>query len=82
MTTYGGVASCYVEFAGGPVARVDVDTLTGPTPQGHFQSPSLGFKEEKAEFASSRRGTVVRPGVTARASVRSDRNQDYASTVT
>ena len=33
-TPYGGVATCYVEFGGGPVARVDVDFLSGSAPTG------------------------------------------------
>ena len=52
--SYGGVASCYVEFGGGPVARVDVEFLTGPTPIGRFNPPAPQFREEKATFASTR----------------------------
>jgi sulfide:quinone oxidoreductase len=54
-TPYGGVATCYVEFGGGPVGKVNVDFLTGPTPKGTFQSPSLDFRKEKAEFEADRR---------------------------
>jgi sulfide:quinone oxidoreductase len=53
--SYGGVAACYVEFGGGLVGRADVDFLTGPSPTGRFQPPSLELREEKARFASTRR---------------------------
>ena len=36
---YDGRGSCYVEFGGGRVGRVDVDFLTGPKPTGEFQAP-------------------------------------------
>jgi sulfide:quinone oxidoreductase len=53
--SYGGIASCYVEFGGGPVARADVEFLTGPAPSGRFQPPSLEIKNEKKRFARDRR---------------------------
>ena len=52
---YAGVASCYVEFGAGLVARADVEFLTGPSPKGRFQPPSLIHRDEKANFASTRR---------------------------
>lgn len=51
---YGGVASCYIEFGGDEVARVDVDFLTGPTPTGRFSPPSREITAEKEQFKSSR----------------------------
>ena len=51
---YGGVASCYVEFGGQLVGRVDAD-FSGPTPTGPFAGPSLETAQEKKEFASTRR---------------------------
>ena len=51
---YSGVASCYVEFGGGLVGRADVDFLTGRTPTGRFQPPSVEIKKEKSEFAATR----------------------------
>ena len=52
---YAGAASCYVEFGGARVGRVDVDFLSGPSPKGTFQGPSEALAREKAEFGSSRR---------------------------
>ncbi|MSO41509.1 MAG: NAD(P)/FAD-dependent oxidoreductase, partial [Solirubrobacterales bacterium] len=50
-----GLGSCYIEFGGGRVGRVDVDFLSGPKPTGAFQEPSSELVEEKKHFASSRR---------------------------
>ena len=52
---YDGRGSCYVEFGGGRVGRVDVDFLTGPKPTGEFQAPSSALVAEKKDFGSSRR---------------------------
>ncbi|HSD22808.1 MAG TPA: FAD-dependent oxidoreductase [Solirubrobacterales bacterium] len=52
---YDGRGSCYVEFGGGRVGRVDVDFLSGPKPTGRFQAPSSAFVTEKKNFGSSRR---------------------------
>jgi sulfide:quinone oxidoreductase len=52
---YGGQGSCYIEFGGGAVGRVDVDFLSGPKPTGVFQAPSSALVREKEHFGSSRR---------------------------
>jgi sulfide:quinone oxidoreductase len=52
---YDGLGSCYIEFGGGRVGRVDVDFLSGPKPTGTFQAPSAALVAEKAEFGASRR---------------------------
>ncbi|MGH2388108.1 MAG: NAD(P)/FAD-dependent oxidoreductase, partial [Chloroflexota bacterium] len=52
---YTGMGSCYVEFGGGRVARVDVDFLSGPTPTGTYRDPSVALSAEKRLFESSRR---------------------------
>ncbi|MGZ8667426.1 MAG: NAD(P)/FAD-dependent oxidoreductase, partial [Solirubrobacterales bacterium] len=52
---YDGLGSCYVEFGGGRVGRVDVDFLSGPKPTGTFREPSAAFAAEKEHFGSSRR---------------------------
>jgi sulfide:quinone oxidoreductase len=52
---YGGRGSCYVEFGGGRVGRVDVDFLSGPKPTGVFRQPSATLVAEKEHFGSSRR---------------------------
>ena len=53
---YDGRGSCYIEFGGGRVGRVDVDFLSGPQPTGSFSEPSLHVAAEKQEFGSSRAG--------------------------
>jgi sulfide:quinone oxidoreductase len=52
---YDGLGSCYIEFGGGRVGRVDVDFLSGPRPSGIFQEPSAALVAEKDHFGSSRR---------------------------
>lgn len=52
---YDGAASCYIEFGGQKVGRVDVDFLTGDSVTAGFAGPSLETAEEKREFAASRR---------------------------
>jgi sulfide:quinone oxidoreductase len=52
---YDGLGSCYIEFGGGRIGRVDVDFLSGPTPTGAFQEPSSALVAEKQQFGSSRR---------------------------
>jgi sulfide:quinone oxidoreductase len=51
---YAGAGSCYVEFGGHQVGRVDVNFLGGPKPTGTFQAPSDALVTEKAHFGSSR----------------------------
>jgi sulfide:quinone oxidoreductase len=52
---YAGAGTCYVEFGGGRVGRVDVDFLSGPAPTGSFIEPSVALVAEKQHFGSSRR---------------------------
>ncbi len=52
---YDGLGSCYIEFGGGRVGRVDVDFLSGPKPTGTFQEPSATLVADKQHFGSSRR---------------------------
>lgn len=52
---YDGLGSCYIEFGGGLVGRVDVDFLSGPSPTGAFHEPSGLLVAEKQHFGSSRR---------------------------
>ncbi len=51
---YDGAGSCYIEFGGGEVGRVDVNFLSGPKPTAIFQSASTAFAAEKVEFGASR----------------------------
>jgi sulfide:quinone oxidoreductase len=52
---YDGRGSCYIEFGGGLVGRVDVDFMSGPKPTGAFQEPSEALVAQKQEFGASRR---------------------------
>jgi sulfide:quinone oxidoreductase len=52
---YGGRGSCYIEFGGGRVGRVDVDFFSGPKPTGTYREASTALVAEKHEFGSSRR---------------------------
>lgn len=52
---YVGAGSCYIEFGGNRVGRVDVEFLTGPTPTGKYYPPTVDLVGEKREFGSSRR---------------------------
>jgi len=67
---YDGTGSCYIEFGGHEVARVDVDFFSTPGhPTGTFVPPSPETAAEKAEFASSRHarwfgGSASWPSVT------------------
>jgi sulfide:quinone oxidoreductase len=52
---YDGKGSCYIEFGGGDVARVDVDFFSTPgRPTGSWTPPSIRTAEEKAAFKTSR----------------------------
>ena len=51
---YAGAGSCYIEFGGDRVGRVDVTFLAGPKPTGTYQAPSQALVAEKLEFGSSR----------------------------
>jgi len=52
---YDGAATCYIEFGGDLVGRVDVDFLSGPSPTGSFTAPSAAVVDEKRNFGASRR---------------------------
>ena len=52
---YDGRGSCYIEFGGGQVGRVDVDFFAGPKPTGTYYEPSTALVAEKHEFGASRR---------------------------
>ncbi|NOT33012.1 MAG: FAD-dependent oxidoreductase [Candidatus Eisenbacteria bacterium] len=51
---YVGAGSCYVEFGGNRVGRVDVTFLSGPKPTGTYYQPSEALVTEKLHFGSSR----------------------------
>jgi len=52
---YAGAGTCYIEFGGDRVGRVDVDFLSGPSPTGSFTEPSVALAGDKQHFGSSRR---------------------------
>jgi sulfide:quinone oxidoreductase len=52
---YKGNGSCYVEFGGDLVGRVDVDFFSGAKPTGSFTEPSEAIVAEKKIFGSSRK---------------------------
>ena len=60
-SAYSGAGTCYVEFGGGRVGRVDVDFLSGPAPNGSFIEPSFALAGEKQDFGSSRRARWLGP---------------------
>ena len=51
---YPGAGSCYIEFGGDRVGRVDVAFLPGESPTGSFVEPSVALAGEKEDFGSSR----------------------------
>jgi sulfide:quinone oxidoreductase len=55
IAPYDGTGSCYIEFGGGLVGKVDADFLSGPAPTAPFLGPSADFAAEKEEFAARRR---------------------------
>ena len=54
-SAYDGKGSCYIEFGGGQVGRVDIDFLSGPNKTGKLQPASPALVAEKVEFGASRR---------------------------
>lgn len=52
--TYDGKGSCYIEFGGDRVGRVDVQFLSGTAPTGIYSEPSVALVREKEHFGASR----------------------------
>ncbi len=52
---YGGAGSCYIEFGGGRIGRVDVDFFSGPRPTGTYYEPDVAMRADKEMFGSSRK---------------------------
>ena len=50
-----GAGSCYIEFGGGRIARVDVDFFSGPKPTGTFNAPSEALRADKKNFGATRK---------------------------
>ena len=53
-TGYDGTGSCYIEFGGDQVGRVDMNFLSGQYPRGVYYEPSTALFAEKHELASRR----------------------------
>jgi len=54
-TQYDGFGTCYIEFGGGRVGKVEVDFFSGPMPTGTYYEPSVAMRADKENFGSSRR---------------------------
>jgi sulfide:quinone oxidoreductase len=52
---YAGQGSCYLEFGGGRIGRVDIDFFSGPKPTGTYHEPSVALRADKDHFGASRR---------------------------
>lgn len=52
---HSGTGSCYIEFGADRIGRVDIDFLSGPSPTGTYQAPSVALRAEKQHFGASRR---------------------------
>ncbi len=52
---YSGFGTCYIEFGGGRIGKVEVDFFSGPTPTGTYYEPSIGLRADKNNFGASRR---------------------------
>ena len=52
---YEGVGSCYIEFGGGLVGKVEANFLGGPQPTARLVGPSLEFAADKEAFGAARR---------------------------
>lgn len=54
--THKGTGTCYIEFGGGRIGRVDVDFFSNPDkPTGTYYEPSVALRTDKEHFGSSRR---------------------------
>jgi sulfide:quinone oxidoreductase len=50
-----GLGTCYIEFGGGRVGKVEVDFFSGPKPVSIYHAPSADSRADKQSFTSSRR---------------------------
>jgi sulfide:quinone oxidoreductase len=51
-----GAGTCYAEFGGGQVSKVEINFLAGDAPAARAYAPTLAYAAEKSEFAATRRG--------------------------
>lgn len=52
---YEGAGSCYIEFGGGMVGKIEANFFGGPTPTARLVGPSRELAADKVAFASTRR---------------------------
>jgi sulfide:quinone oxidoreductase len=52
---YKGDGTCYIEFGGGRVGKVNVDFFSGPAPFGSYTEASVELVADKEHFGSSRK---------------------------
>jgi sulfide:quinone oxidoreductase len=52
---YEGVGSCYLEFGGGLVGKVEANFLGGPSPTARLVGPSRELAQDKKDFGATRR---------------------------
>ena len=52
--TYDGHGTCYLEFGGGEVGKVEVTFLSGAAPRGALEGPSLALAADKEAFGTER----------------------------
>ena len=57
---FDAAGTCYLEFGGGQVAKIEANFLGGPAPDVRFVGPSHAFRAEKETFASTRLGRWFR----------------------
>lgn len=55
VVQYNGFGTCYIEFGGGRIGKVEVDFFSGPQPTGNYYEPSVSLRTDKQYFGSSRR---------------------------
>lgn len=55
VVEYNGFGTCYIEFGGGRIGKVEVDFFSGPQPTGNYYAPSVALRTDKQHFGSSRR---------------------------
>jgi sulfide:quinone oxidoreductase len=58
---YEGAGSCYIEFGGGMVGKVEANFLGGPAPTARLVGPSRELAAEKEAFASTRQERWFEP---------------------
>jgi sulfide:quinone oxidoreductase len=51
---FDGSGTCFLEFGGGSIAKIEANFLGGPAPNVRFVGPSPEFKPDKEQFSSSR----------------------------